>query len=153
MTYDYANRLSKLSGERHRLTKQLQGMISEVAETICNAVGELKSVEVPGVGTLSIVEIKTNMGWPWVLMIDGWDAGEPYGVVEGHVLNYVRQSDTDFYLYGDFHAQLHVATTDEYLAVANHLPEVIQAFEIDQENIIKKLQGAFERLRQMSQFA
>src|SRR5450759_3827533 len=112
--YNYATRLRNLGKERRRLTEQLQAFIALVADEITKYVEAGTVVTVEGVGKLRVNKS------PNVLLFSAVSRR-----VDWHTLDVMH--DTDF----------SIATREEYLLVANHLPEVMQAFEIDQERTIE----------------
>lgn len=125
--YNYAIRLKKLGNERRRLTEQLQAFIALVADEITKYVEAGTLVTVEGVGKLRVNKS------PKVLLFSAVSRR-----VDWHTLDVMH--DTDF----------SSATRAEYLLVANHLPEVMQAFEIDQEMIIEILREAFVTITQLT---
>ena len=58
---------------------------------------------------------------------------------------------SEYYLHRDFRRVVRVATRDEFLHFANHLPEIIRAFEVKEDAIIEELRDAFERLRKLAE--
>jgi hypothetical protein len=122
--YNYAGRLRLLGKERMRLTEQLQAFIALVADEITKYVEAGTVVTVEDVGFMRVNES------PKVLLLDGG--------VEWHTLDVMH--DTDFC----------IATRKEFLLVANHLPEVMHAFEIEQERIIEILREAFGTFTQLT---
>ena len=58
---------------------------------------------------------------------------------------------SEYYLHRDYGRIVHVAAREEFLHFANHLPEIIRAFEAKEEEIIKELRSAFERLRKLAE--
>ena len=145
--YNYATRLRKLGKERRRLTEQLQAFIVLVADEITKEVDAGTRVTVEGVGGLSVVEVSTNVDTRKVLKIG---TPEKSALLLGNTLNIMCEPDTDFLVYDEPHARLHASTREEYLRVANHLPEVMQAFELDQEKIIETLREVFDFLTQIA---
>ena len=147
MPQDYTKELLKKGAERVRLTKQLQEMLLQVAEDIATSVPLGTEVEVAGVRyrthrynsnigsfcTVVIVDPGSVKDFPLYRAIDN----EPPG--------------SEYYLHRDYGRIVHVATRKEFLHFANHLPEIIRAFEVKEEEIIKELRSAFERLQKLAE--
>jgi len=132
-------KLIRSGQERVRLTEQLQKIIVTVTDKIAVLVPVGTEIQVAG-KTFTIKTFCTNIGCRTGLCLVRDDddrvvfdaAGEP--------------GDT-FYLFGDYSCQLKNATRDEFLFVANNLPEIIAAFQADQEQVNASLREAFERLK------
>ena len=146
MAKDYAKELKKKGAERVRLTKQLQDMLLSVAEDIANSVPLGTEVEVAGV-RYRTHRYSSNIGsFRTVVVVDP-------GSVEDFPLYRAIDNEppgSEYYLHGDFGRVVRVATRDEFLHFANHLPEIIRAFEVKEDQIIDQLREAFERLRKLA---
>ena len=149
MAKDYTKELEKKGAERVRLTKQLQDMLFSVAEDIANSVPLGTKVEVDGVIYRTHC-YNSNIGsFRTVVIVDP-------GSVEDFPL--YRAIDTaapgsEYYLHRDFGRVVRVATRDEFLHFANHLPEIVRAFEAKEDAVIAELRSAFEKLRKLAKEA
>jgi hypothetical protein len=149
MAKDYTKELEKKGAERVRLTKQLQEMLLKVAENIAESVPVGTEVEVGGVN-YRVHRYNSNIGsFRTVVVVDP-------GSVEDFPL--YRAIDTaapgsEYYLHRDFGRVVRVATRDEFLHFANHLPEIIRAFEAKEDAVIAELRSAFEKLRKLAKEA
>ncbi|WP_461369248.1 hypothetical protein [Candidatus Darwinibacter acetoxidans] len=143
MAKDYTKELEKKGAERVRLTKQLQDMLLQVAKDIADSVPLGTEVEVDGV-CYRAHRYNSNIGsFRTVVIVDP-------GSVEDFPLYRAIDNEppgSEYYLHRDFKRVVRVATRDEHLHFANHLPEIIRAFEVKEDAIIEELRDAFERLR------
>ena len=155
----YTKTLREKSTERVRLTRQLQDTRLSVAETIAELVPLGTEVVVDGVvyrthryqsniGSFrTVVVVDQNSEW----VNDDFRSGPEW---ENIPLMF-RAIDTaapgsEYYLHRDYGRVVHVATREEHLHFANHLPEIIRAFEAKEEAVIDSLRSAFEKLRKLS---
>lgn len=149
MPQDYTKELLKKGEERKRLTEQLQEMLLKVAEDIANSVPLGTEVEVDGViyrthcynsnigsfRTVVVVDQESCEDFPVFRAIDN----EPPG--------------SEYYLHRDYGRIVHVAAREEFLHFANHLPEIVRAFEAKEDAVIAELRSAFEKLRKLAEEA
>lgn len=129
--------LFERSGERERLIKDLQNLIYSIASEIVENLPERTTVDISGVGRLKIKRFKTNMGSETMLTING------AAILEGDF-----SPEKSFYLYNDYDCLVTVAGLSDYINIANHLPEIIQSFKVNQESIIDKVRGAIDNVTQ-----
>lgn len=145
MAEDNTKTLREKSTERARLTRQLQDTLLSVAETIAELVPLGTEVVVDGV-VYRTHRYQSNIGtFSTVVVVDP-------GSTEDFPL--YRAIDTappgsEYYLHRDFYRAVRVATREEHIHFANHLPEIVRAFEAKEERIIEELRSAFEKLRKL----
>lgn len=143
MAKDYTKELKKKGAERVRLTKQLQEMLLQVAEDIAASVPLGTEVKVDGV-CYRTHRYQSNLGsFRTIVIVD------PETLCFRAIDD--RSPGSEYYLHRDFGRVVRVATRDEFLHFANHLPEIVRAFEAKEEEIIKELRDAFERLRKLAE--
>ena len=147
MPQDYTKELLKKGEERKRLTKQLQDMLLQVAEDIADSVPLGTEVEVAGV-RYRTHRYSSNIGsFRTVVVVDP-------GSVEDFPLYRAIDNEppgSEYYLHRDFYCVVRVATRDEFLHFANHLPEIVRAFEVKEDAVIAELRSAFEKLRKLAE--
>lgn len=143
MAKDYTKELKKKGAERVRLTKQLQDMLLQVAEDIAASVPLNTEVKVDGV-CYRTHRYQSNLGsFRTVVIVD------PETLCFRAIDD--RSPGSEYYLHGDFGRVVHVATREEHLHFANHLPEIIRAFEVKEDAVIDSLRSAFEKLRKLAE--
>ncbi len=160
MAKDYTKILREKGAERVRLTKQLQDILLQVAENIANSVPLGTEVVVDGV-CYRTHQYNSNIGsFRTVVVVDPWSERVDDDFRSGPECENIpltfRAIDTaapgsEYYLHGDFGRVVRVATRDELLHFANHLPEIVRAFEAKEDAIIEELREAFERLRKLAE--
>lgn len=158
MPQDYTKELLKKGEERKRLTKQLQDMLLQVAEEIAESVPLGTEVEVAGV-RYRTHRYSSNIGsFRTVVVVDpnSERVDDDFRPEWENIPLTFRAIDTaapgsEYYLHGDFGRVVRVATRDEFLHFANHLPEIVRAFEAKEDQIIDQLREAFERLRKLAE--
>ena len=160
MAKDYTKELKKKGAERVRLTRQLQDMLLQVAEDIANSVPLGTEVVVDGV-CYRTHQYNSNIGsFRTVVVVDPQservDDGFRTGPEWENIPLTTRAIDTaapgsEYYLHGDFGRVVRVATRDEFLHFANHLPEIVRAFEVKEDAVIDSLRSAFEKLRKLAE--
>jgi hypothetical protein len=136
-------KLIRSGQERVRLTKQLQEIIAAAADEIAKAVPARTVVQAAG-ELWGVDEFSANVGSRKALYLM---RGNMRGIGNRVVFDAAGEPGDTFYLYGDYSCQLENATRDEFLFVANNLPEIIAAFQADQEQVNASLREAFERLK------
>lgn len=126
--------------ERTRLTSQLQKIVSDVLDTIAENVTVGIAVTVSG-KTFRLKRFNSNIG------------SEKYICLESESKSVIFTAACDpgssFYLHNDFSCEVNNAGRDEFLFVANILPEIIQAFQTDQDKVIAALREAFNKLQKL----
>ncbi len=147
MAKDYAKELKKKGAERVRLTKQLQDMLLSVAEDIANSVPLGTEVEVAGV-RYRTHRYSSNIGSFRTVVVVDQESCEDFPVFRA-IDN--EPPGSEYYLHRDYGRIVHVAAREEFLHFANHLPEIIRAFEAKEDQIIDQLREAFERLRKLAE--
>ena len=147
MAKDYTKILREKGAERVRLTKQLQDMLLQVAEEIAESVPLGTEVEVDGV-IYRTHRYNSNIGSFRTVVVVDQESCEDFPVFRA-IDN--EEPGSEYYLHRDFGRVVRVATRDEFLHFANHLPEIVRAFEAKEEEIIKELRSAFERLRKLAE--
>ena len=146
MAKDYAKELKKKGAERVRLTFQLQEMLLKVAEDIANSVPSGTEVVVDGV-VYRTHRYQSNIGtFSTIVVVDPGSAEDfpLYRAIDN------EPPGSEYYLHRDFGRVVRVATRDEFLHFANHLPEIVRAFEAKEEAVIDSLRSAFEKLRKLA---
>lgn len=134
----YTKSLFEKGKERKRLSKQLAQLVATVAEEITLILNEGAKAYVEGVGWLEVIRRESNLDTAYYLALK-----DEY---EYRVFN-SQTPDSEYYLHGDLRCLIRSATRDEYLAFANHLPHIIDAFKAGQQDIINALREAFDVLR------
>lgn len=138
----YTKNLIAKGEERRRLTSQLAKLVSDVAEEIANTVPLKTTVEVAG-KIYRTHRYTTNVGsWRTVVVVAG---DSIYALTDD------APPGDYFYLFHDFSCQVNVAERDDFLHFANHLPEIVIAFEAEEDRVIKALREAFEKLRKIAE--
>lgn len=133
-------RLINSGEERTRLTSQLQKIISEVLETIAENVTIGTKITVSG-KTFQLKRFSSNIGSAEFICLES----------EGKSVIFTATCDpgSNFFLHNDFNCEVINASRDEFLFVANILPEIIQAFQADQNKAIAALREAFAKLQKL----
>lgn len=134
----YTKSLLEKGKERKRLSKQLAQLVATVAEEITLILDEGAEAYVEGVGWLEVIRRESNLDTAYYLALRD---GHEYRVFNS------KTPDSEYYLHGDLRCLIRSATRDEYLAFANHLPQIIQAFEAGEQDVIDALREAFGVLR------
>jgi len=147
MAKDYTKELKKKGAERVRLTKQLQDMLLQVAEDIAASVPLNTEVKVDGV-CYRTHRYQSNLGSFRTVVVVDQESCEDFPVFRA-IDN--EEPGSEYYLHRDFYCVVRVATRDEFLHFANHLPEIVRAFEAKEDQIIDQLRKAFERLRKLAE--
>ena len=147
MAKDYTKELKKKGAERVRLTKQLQEMLLKVAEDIADSVPLGTEVEVAGV-RYRTHRYSSNIGSFRTVVVVDQESCEDFPVFRA-IDN--EPPGSEYYLHRDFYRVVRVATRDEHLHFANHLPEIVRAFEAKEDAMIEELRDAFERLRKLAE--
>ena len=147
MAKDYLKVLRQKGAERVRLTEQLQELCYDAAREIATAVVPGTEVVVDGI-RYRAHEYYSNIGSFKTVVIVDPSSVEDYPIY--------RAIDTmppgsEYYLHRDYGRIVHVATREEFLHFANHLPEIVAAFGAEQNKIIASLRSAFEKLRAMAE--
>lgn len=147
MAKDYTKILREKGAERVRLTKQLQDILLQVAEDIATSVPSGTEVEVAGVRYRTHC-YNSNIGsFRTVVIVDP-------GSVEDFPLYRAIDNEppgSEYYLHRDYGRIVHVAAREEFLHFANHLPEIVRAFEAKEDAVIAELRSAFEKLRKLAE--
>ena len=149
MTTRHTEELLKKGEERKRLTAQLQEALSNVADEITRTVPLGTSVAVAG-RTYETFAKRSNLGECTYLGI--YEPNEYDGEYNelAALESYGKVGDWH-YLHNDFSAIIQTANRASFLHFANHLPEVLAAFEANEQNAIDALRSAFDRLRSVAQ--
>jgi hypothetical protein len=135
----YLEGLLEKGEERKRLTEQLMVLTSETLETIAEYAELEDCVSVAGT-EYHVMEIDSNIGtWRTVVAVDG--DGYLY------VFNDRVAPGANFYLHGDFQAELQNAYRELWLRTANHLPEIAMAFEVEAAKAAADMRTIFEKLK------
>jgi len=141
----YLDELAKKGQERRRLTEQLQDLLSSAARQIAASVPLGMEVKVTGL-RYRTVRYRSNLG--------NWDSlavvGQE-GFEERRVIDNGACPGGSFFLHGDFDCRIYIATREEFLHFANHLPEITCAYGVEETAVIAKLRTAFDRLREMAE--
>ncbi len=141
---NYTENLMQKGEERKRLTSQLQTTLDQVGAQIAESVptGTIASV---GGWNYKAMCYRSNVGTMYALAVesdgDNW---------EWNALVSDAPPGGSFWLHGDFGTSIPVATRDEFLHFATALPEVVKAFEAEEQGIIDSLRAAFENLRKVA---
>lgn len=147
MPQDYTKELLKKGEERKRLTKQLQELLLNVAGKIADSVPLGTEVEVAGV-RYRTHRYSSNIGSFRTVVVVDQESCEDFPVFRA-IDN--EPPGSEYYLHRDYGRIVHVAAREEFLHFANHLPEIIRAFEVKEDQIIDQLREAFERLRKLAE--
>ena len=148
MTTRHTEELLKKGEERKRMTEQLQEALTSVAVQIATSIPIGTRVEVAG-RIYETFKRTSNLDYDIYLGI--------YEMTERGEAEYPVAFDSyvspgkSYYLHRDFNAQVTVADRDSWLHFANHLPEVLAAFEANEQDAIDALRSAFERLRTIAE--
>lgn len=136
---NYTEKLLASGRQRTRLTEQLQTLVCEAADAIAATVPTGEEAYVAE-QAYSIIEAASNIGSEVYLA-----AGD-----RGDVRVFANRAlGSEFYLHGDFSAKLRVVSRDDLLHLANHLPELVAAFEANEQQVINALRNGLARLREM----
>lgn len=126
--------------ERKRLTNQLAELVGSVADEISDSLEIGTSVNIPELGTVSVVRVRANVG-----------SAKFLSVLDRGIITAVNGPGESFYLYNDFNAEVNIANRQTYLAFANHLGEVIQSFEDVEDTALEELRKRFDKLKKLAQ--
>lgn len=151
MAKDYTKTLRLKGQERERLTKQLADLVGNVCDAIADTVEPGTEVVVPGEPkalNLAVYRYVSNIGSEMFLVSREYH--EDFSEYANYVISTYDKPGTSHYLHGDFNRPVNMASRDTYLLVANRLPEIIQAFEAKEEEIIQALREGFETLRKLA---
>lgn len=143
----YTENLIQKGNERKRLTKQLAQLVEKVADQIADSVPEGTIVTVDG-KTLKTKVLRSNVGTMRTLGVEVFDhdtLAEEYRIFNDDA------PGASYYLHNDFQVLVDNATRDEFLWFANHLPEIVSAFEAVEDDIIEALREGFEKLRKLAE--
>jgi len=146
MAKDYTKELREKGQERIRLTKQLQEMLLKVAEEIAENVDEGTEVEVAD-ALYRVHRYESNIGSFRTIVISYPDEYRHmcYRAIDN------ESPGSEYYLHRDFNSVVVVAERDEFLHFANHLPEIVRAFEAKEDEVIAELRSTFEKLRKLAE--
>lgn len=61
------------------------------------------------------------------------------------------QPGSSYYLYNDFRCVVTVTDRSDFLWFANSLPEIIKAFEVEEQKVIDELRNGFDALRKVAE--
>lgn len=139
----YTEELRRRGEERRRLTRQLSELVGKVADAISDSVPVGTEVVVDGL-VYGVIERRSNIDSEKFLAVSGTDY-PAWSVLTN------RKPGSSFCLHGDLRAWVQVADRQCFLHFANHLPEIVRKFEVEEEKIIAALRSAFERLRQVAE--
>lgn len=152
--YQLLYMLSKKTGERVRLTRQLVFLVNDIANEIVKLVDLKTTVKVNGVGRLSVVQWTSHLETRKVLVFDTPKTKEDGRDEKGYELpgaafGFNVEPASRFFFYGDLSAQGRAASREQYIAFANNIQEIVNAFAAEEDVIIKRLLSAFASLRHM----
>lgn len=139
----YLQELKRTGEQRRRLTKQLQELISDLLDEIAEQVPKGTAVPFED-GKLVCSVLKSNVGSWRTITFDY----EDYGY---YTFNSRIDPGAQYYLHGDFRAGHRNAPRELWLKIANNLPEIIEAFNAENQKIIEALRESFAKLRQMAE--
>lgn len=132
--------LSKIGGDRKRLTGYLRDVIALVADEIAENVPDDTEVYVAG-NWLNVYSIDTNVGCLPVLGVQVHDCFY-------RVLNIsTGECGETYFLYGDFQAPYTIASLEEFLWFANNIVEIVKAFEKYEVDLIRSLEEGLASLK------
>lgn len=144
MRLEYTEDLLRAGKERERLTGQLKFLVDSVAGRIADAgaVGDKVTI---GQHTVGIVQ-RGQKNDTTFLAIANED-----GLAEGfnRVFAPGKLGGT-FSLPDEPHIKVRIASREDYLLLANNLPDVVAAFQKVQDQIIEAMRDSFETLRRMA---
>ena len=144
MRMDYTKDLLAKGETRKRYTAQLAALVDRVANQISDYVPAGTEVVVSGI-TYKVVTLRSNLDRQDLLAAVGYNDGYTrerliFGKGAG-------EANETLYLHGDFGAPYARATREYYLHMANNLPAIIRAFEVEEDKVIDALRKGFEALK------
>ncbi len=153
-TYQLLWRLRKKTGETVRLTKQLIFLVNDVANEIARQVDPNTSVKVKGGGVLRVEVWTSHLETRKVLIFDDPktkedDLDKGRYELPGAALGFDVGPASRFFFNGDLSAQGRAASRENYIAFADNIQEIVNAFAAEEDVIIKRLLSAFASLRHM----
>lgn len=144
----YLDDLIKKGEERKRLTSQLQTVVSTVLDGIAETLPTGTTVDVAGVGILKVTDLYSNIG-TWRTIVCKTEDMPSY--VVSYVFSDSNSPGSTFFLHRDLTCELSNAPRNVWVAVANALPQIIEAFNAEADKIIMDLRGAFENLKKLAE--
>lgn len=147
--YDYVYQLRKTRGEVQRLKPQLVYLINEIAWKLTELVDAGTYVNVKWVGPLSVVYWYANDDKMKVLVAGGPTTFDRTKPCPGRGFGFAVGTSTDFFFNDAPASPAVTASRDNYISVANHLEEIVAAFNTNQELIVERILEAFKSLREM----
>jgi hypothetical protein len=153
-SYQLFYRLSRKTEERVRVTRHLIFAVNYVANEIARQVDPNTSVKVTGSGVLRVEMWTSHLETRKVLVFDdpktkGDDRDKGRYELPGAALGFDVEPASRFFFYGDLTAQGRAASREQYIAFANNIQEIVNAFVAEEDVIIKRLLSAFASLRHM----
>ena len=145
------NRIERKSFERVRLTSHLVWIVNDAANLIAEIAEPLTTVHVKDIGVLTVQTWKSHVQVRKVLVF-----GDPKEDLdeEGHELRCPGAAfgfDVDpgraFLMDGDLSSQGIAASTENYIAFAQHVPQIVDAFAVEEQKMIERLLKSFDMLR------
>lgn len=135
--------LVQKSTERKRLTTQLAQLVGSVADELSEIIEVGTSVQVDGVGEISIIRVKTNIdseNFLWMRTQNG----------SSGVVTVAIEPGKSRYWNNDFNAEVHAINKAGYLLFANNIGAIINAFEDAEDATIRSLRDGFEKLKKVA---
>ena len=133
-------------GEYQRLSRQLAYIIDQCADKIAERAEIGMSVNVKGMGKLTIVLWQSPFSKRKVLVMGDPEEMDMSANCPGR--GFYGEGVNSFFHYDDYMGSPAMsASKKEYIAFANHLPDIVTAFEEEQEAMIRTVLHAFDQLR------
>ncbi len=137
------NSLVEKGKERVRLTRQLQQVLSRVAEDMANALDERVSIRIDDY-KIFVREYESNIGTYKTIVFSSFDDDNCEWLL-GAITDLTIPGEF-VYLHNDFRCTVRVAPRNVFLYFANHLDKIVKEFELKQDTIIESLKGALAKL-------
>lgn len=141
---EYIERLKKSGKERRRLTQQLRYLVGKVLDEIITNVPVWTKADVDDL-TFTVQKITSNLGSEVYMTVKSRHFDRPSFVMDAS-----KEPGAQWHLHGDLSLLLRNAPVDIWLKTANHLDEVIQAFQVPHNEAIDTLRKAFTTLRMLT---
>jgi len=139
--------IDTLANKRYvRVSKKLAERSAEVAREIRDKMQELeiKTLQIPNVGTLEHLECRTNAGWYSILH---WAEPDGYPIHNGDLeWSSLGDGDTGEYVHGDYHHFRKKPTRDEVLKLALNIEVVFAELDAVENRNADKCEEALKAL-------
>lgn len=127
MSQHYNTKVIQIADHKQRLTQKLIQDVAEVADEIAEMMPEGAQASVKDVGILEVISVTSSIGTAKFLSIQV-ENNESF-IVEHHI--FVDENPgSSFYFHDDVDCEVTVADRNHYLSFANHIPEILEAFNL-----------------------